>query len=76
MSLYVRASIIQYKMGLNTKRPSKTAINKSPHHGWRTPTVTLKTTENCICTPAPPVRYNPPTVNVTFKSGEFPGEEC
>jgi hypothetical protein len=62
-------------MGLNTTSPSQTAINKSIHHGWRTPTVTLKATEKRICTPAPPVRYNPPTVNVTFKSGQFSGEE-
>jgi hypothetical protein len=67
---------ILYKMGLNTKSPLKMAINKSPHHVWRTPTVAVKTTENHICTPAPPVLTNPPTVNVTFKSREFSGEEC
>jgi hypothetical protein len=63
-------------MGQNTKSSSQTAINKLIHHGWHTPTVTLKTTEKQICTPAPPVCYNPPTVNVTFKSRKFSGEEC
>jgi hypothetical protein len=55
MYLYVTASIVLYKMGESKKSPSQTAINKLIHHGWRTPTVTLKTTEKRICTPASPV---------------------
>jgi hypothetical protein len=62
-------------MGLNAKSPLKASINTSPLHGWRAPTVALKTTEKHIYMSAPPVHYNPPTVNVTFNSGEFSGEE-
>jgi hypothetical protein len=76
MSLHVRASRIFNKMDPNTKSHSKTVINKSPHPGWRTPTVALKTTEKSIYTPAPPVLTYPPSVNVTFNSGEVSGEEC
>jgi hypothetical protein len=33
--------------------------------------VALKPTEKQIYPPAPPVHYNPPTVNGTCKSGDF-----